>query len=88
VDTFECAAAYAVGIAKAHSFTHGNNQIAFVKSVTFMCMNGWHFVTDLDKGFEFIKDRTEISKILCLCVRISFSKHFRPTILNQRTAQH
>lgn len=46
VDICSCAAAYAFGIAKAHAFVDGNKRTAFVTSVTFLRLNGWHFVTD------------------------------------------
>ena len=49
-DTFECAAAYAFGIAKAHAFVDGNKRTAFVTSVTFLRLNGWHFVTEAAEG--------------------------------------
>jgi len=45
-DMFSCAAAYAFGLAKAHAFVDGNKRTAFVTSVTFLRLNGWHFVTD------------------------------------------
>lgn len=45
-DICSCAAAYAFGIAKAHAFFDGNKRTAFVTSVTFLRLNGWHFVTD------------------------------------------
>lgn len=45
-DIFSCAAAYAFGLAKAHAFIDGNTRTAFVTSVTFLRLNGWHFVTD------------------------------------------
>ena len=49
-DTFECAAAYAFGIAKAHAFVDGNKRTAFVTSVTFLRLNGWHFMTEAAEG--------------------------------------
>jgi death-on-curing protein len=49
-DTFECAAAYAFGIAKANAFVDGNKRTAFVTSVTFLRLNGWHFVTEAAEG--------------------------------------
>ena len=55
-DTFECAAAYAFGIAKAHAFVDGNKRTAFVTSVTFLRLNGWHFVTDPAEGVTFMED--------------------------------
>ena len=55
-DTFGCAAAYAFGIAKAHAFVDGNKRTAFVTSVTFLRLNGWHFVTDPAKGVTFMED--------------------------------
>ena len=55
-DTFGCAAAYAFGIAKAHAFVDGNKRTAFVTSVTFLRLNGWHFVTDPAVGVAFMED--------------------------------
>ena len=54
-DTFECAAAYAFGIAKAHAFVDGNKRTAFVTSVTFLRLNGWHFVTEAAEGVAFME---------------------------------
>ena len=54
-DTFECAAAYAYGIAKAHAFVDGNKRTAFVTSVTFLRLNGWHFVTEPAEGLAFVE---------------------------------
>ena len=55
-DTFECASAYAFGIAKAHAFVDGNKRTAFVTSVTFLRLNGWHFVTEPVEGVTFMED--------------------------------
>ena len=55
-DTFGCAAAYAFGIAKAHAFVDGNKRTAFVTSITFLRLNGWHFVTDPAEGVTFMED--------------------------------
>ena len=55
-NTFECAAAYAFGIAKAHAFVDGNKRTAFVTSVTFLRLNGWHFVTEPAEGVAFMED--------------------------------
>ena len=55
-DTFECAAAYAFGISKAHAFVDGNKRTAFVTSVTFLRLNGWHFVTEPVEGVTFMED--------------------------------
>ena len=55
-DTFECAAAYAFGIAKAHAFVDGNKRTAFVTSVTFLRLNGWHFMTEPAEGVGFMED--------------------------------
>ena len=55
-DTFERAAAYAFGIAKAHAFVDGNKRTAFVTSVTFLRLNGWHFVTEPAEGVAFMED--------------------------------
>ena len=54
-DIFECAAAYAFGIAKAHAFVDGNKRTAFVTSVTFLRLNGLHFVTEPAEGVEFME---------------------------------
>ncbi|MBE1288718.1 MAG: type II toxin-antitoxin system death-on-curing family toxin [Rhodobacteraceae bacterium] len=54
-DIFSCAAAYAFGIAKAHAFVDGNKRTAFVTSVTFLRLNGWHFVTDPVDGVAVIE---------------------------------
>lgn len=56
IDTFGCAAAYAFGIAKAHAFVDGNKRTAFVTSITFLRLNGWHFVTDPAEGVTFMED--------------------------------
>jgi len=55
-DTFGCAAAYAFGVAKAHAFVDGNKRTAFVTSVTFLRLNGWHFVTEPVEGVGFMED--------------------------------
>ena len=55
-DTFGCAAAYAFGVAKAHAFVDGNKRTAFVTSVTFLRLNGWHFVTEPAEGVTFMED--------------------------------
>ena len=55
-DTFQCASAYAFGIAKAHAFVDGNKRTAFVTSVTFLRLNGWHFVTEPVEGVTFMED--------------------------------
>ena len=54
-DTLECAAAYTFGIAKAHAFVDGNKRTAFVTSVTFLRLNGWHFVTKPAEGVAFME---------------------------------
>ena len=54
-DTFECAAAYAFDFAKAHAFVDGNKRTAFVSSVTFLRLNGWHCVTEPAEGVEFME---------------------------------
>ena len=55
-DTFGCAAAYAFGIAKAHAFVDGNKRTAFVTSITFLRLNGWHFVIEPAEGVTFMED--------------------------------
>ena len=54
-DIFECAAAYAFGIAKAHAFVDGNKRTAFVTSATFLRLNRWHFVTEPAEGVAFME---------------------------------
>ena len=54
-NTFECAAAYAFGIAKAHAFVDGNKRTAFVTSVTFLRLNGWHFVIEVAEGVAYME---------------------------------
>ena len=55
-DTFGCAAAYAFGVAKARAFVDGNKRTAFVTSVTFLRLNGWHFLTKPAEGVTFMED--------------------------------
>ena len=55
-DTFGCAAAYAFGVAKAHAFVDGNKRTAFVTSVTFLRLKGWHFVTEPAEGVTYMED--------------------------------
>ena len=55
-DTFEWAAAFAFGIAKAHAFVDGNKRTAFVTSVTFLRLNGWHFITEPADGVAFMEN--------------------------------
>ena len=55
-DTFGCAAAYAFRVAEAHAFVDGNKRTAFVTSVTFLRLNGWHFVTEPAEGVTFMED--------------------------------
>ena len=52
---FDSAADYAFGIAKAHAFVDGNKRTAFVSSVTFLRLNGWHCVTEPAEGVEFME---------------------------------
>jgi death-on-curing protein len=54
-DIFECAAAYAYGIAKAHAYADGNKRTTFVTSATFLRLNGWHFVTEPAAGLAFVE---------------------------------
>ena len=54
-DTFECATAYAFGIAKAHAFVDGNKRTAFVTSATFLRLNGWHFATQPAEGVIYME---------------------------------
>jgi death-on-curing protein len=48
-DVFECAAAYAFGLAKNHAFVDGNKRIAFLAAGVFLRLNGWRLqVTQVD----------------------------------------
>lgn len=40
-DVFECAAAYAFGLAKNHPFVDGNKRVAFLASGVFLRLNGY-----------------------------------------------
>ena len=55
-DTFACAVAYAFGIAKANAFVDGNRRTAFLTSITFPLLNGWHFVTEPAEGVAYMED--------------------------------
>ena len=54
-NTFECAAEYTFGIAKAHAFVDGNKWTAFVTSATFLRSNGRHFVTEPEEGVALME---------------------------------
>ena len=54
-DIFESAAHYAFGITKANTFFDGNKRTAFVSSVFFLRLNGWHFVTEPVESVEFME---------------------------------
>lgn len=43
-DVFECAAAYAYGLAKNHPFVDGNKRSAFLSCYTFLGLNGHNFI--------------------------------------------
>jgi death-on-curing protein len=48
-DVFECAAAYAFGLAKNHPFVDGNKRVAFLAAGVFLRLNGWHLqATQID----------------------------------------
>lgn len=48
-DVFECAAAYAFGLAKNHPFVDGNKRVAFLAAGVFLRLNGWRLqVTQVD----------------------------------------
>ena len=49
-------AIYAFEIANAHAFVDGNKRTAFVTSVTFLRLNGWHFVIEPAEGVAFMED--------------------------------
>ncbi len=46
VDAFDCAAAYAHGIAKNHPFVDGNKRAALMAAATFLALNGWRLEAD------------------------------------------
>ena len=64
-DTFECAAAYAFGIAKAHAFVDGNKRTAFVTSVSFLRLNEMALCT------------TEPAEGVCVHGRAGIGRGFR-----------
>ncbi|MCX6854171.1 MAG: type II toxin-antitoxin system death-on-curing family toxin [Verrucomicrobia bacterium] len=43
---FDLAASYAYGLVKNHPFLDGNKRTAFVTSILFLHLNGWHFTAD------------------------------------------
>ena len=48
-DVFECAAAYAYGLAKNHAFVDGNKRVAFLAAGVFLRLNGQRLqVTQVD----------------------------------------
>jgi len=48
-DVFDCAAAYAFGLAKNHPFVDGNKRVAFLAAGVFLRLNGWRLqVTQID----------------------------------------
>jgi death-on-curing protein len=53
---FECGAAYAFGIAKAHAFIDGNKRTAFVTAATFLRLNGWVIKPDTIMGVRAMED--------------------------------
>jgi death-on-curing protein len=55
-NTFECAAAYAFDISKAHAFIDGNKRTSFVKSVTFLRLTGLYFVTEPAEVVALMED--------------------------------
>ena len=56
MDIFECAAAYAL--------VDGKKRTAFVSTVTFLRLNGWHFVTEPAESVAFMEglESDEISE--------------------------
>lgn len=51
-DIFQCGAAYAYGIGKAHAFVDGNKRTAFVTAATFLRLNGWAIKPDPAEGVQ------------------------------------
>ncbi|MBW7902828.1 MAG: type II toxin-antitoxin system death-on-curing family toxin [Rhodocyclaceae bacterium] len=48
-DVFDCAAAYAYGLAKNHPYVDGNKRTAFLAAGVFLRLNGWRLqVTQID----------------------------------------
>lgn len=52
----EIAAAYALGIAKAHAFVDGNKRTAFVTCATFLRLNGFGLRPDPLSGVQAMED--------------------------------
>lgn len=52
----QIAAAYALGIAKAHAFVDGNKRTAFVTALTFLRLNGYAFRPDPVAGVAMMED--------------------------------
>lgn len=55
-DIFQCAAAYAYGISKAHAFLDGNKRTAFVTCATFLRLNGFAVNPDPIEGVKMMED--------------------------------
>lgn len=55
-DLAECAAAYAFGLARNHSFVDGNKRAAFVSMVLFLRLNGIDFNPDKAQALVIIQD--------------------------------
>jgi death-on-curing protein len=45
-DVVMLAASYGVALAKNHAFNDGNKRIAFIATLTFAAVNGWHVEAD------------------------------------------
>lgn len=52
---FQCGAAYAYGVGKAHAFVDGNKRTAFVTTATFLRLNGWAIRPDPIEGVQVME---------------------------------
>jgi death-on-curing protein len=55
-DVFDLAAAYAFGVAKAHTFIDGNKRTALVAAFTFLRLNGYAFRPEPYTGVRMMED--------------------------------
>ena len=53
-DVFECAAAYAFGLARNHPFVDGNKRVAFLASGVFLRINGYRLNVSQAEAIEAV----------------------------------
>jgi death on curing protein len=79
-DTFKRARGFTFGIADEHAFVDGNKRTAIVTSVTFLRLNGWHFITEPAEGVGFMEglasDQIAADKFKNLLTREAQEKSF------------